>query len=327
MDENLIKVKSLRKEFRVRQGFFAGKKKIIKAVDGLNFSILKGETFGLVGESGCGKSTTGKLLMRLLDPTSGKIFFKGQDLTAMSGKELMEMRGNFQMVFQNPYGSLNPKMSLKEILEEPLKIHRVSNRGKRLYKLLDYVGLSTSFLDRYPHEFSGGQRQRISIARALALTPKFIVADEPVSALDVSIQAQILNLLVDLQKELKLTYLFISHDLGVVQYVSDRAGVMYMGKILEMANCDDLYETALHPYTKALLSAIPLADPHKKNLFTRTENPGLNFFAVKKGCPYSPRCKEKLDICQKESPLLKEHTSGHFVACHLYSILKRDAQK
>ena len=320
MDKNLIKVKSLRKEFRIRQGFFTGKKKIVKAVDGLNFSILKGETFGLVGESGCGKSTTGKLLMRLLDPTSGKIFFKGQDLTAMSGKELMEMRGNFQMVFQNPYGSLNPKMSLKEILEEPLKIHRISDRGKRLYKLLDYVGLSTSFLDRYPHEFSGGQRQRISIARALALTPKFIVADEPVSALDVSIQAQILNLFVDLQKELKLTYLFISHDLGVVQYVSDRAGVMYMGKILEMADCDDLYETALHPYAKALLSAIPLADPHKKIMFTRTENPGLNFSSPPKGCLYSPRCKEKLDICLKESPLLKEHTSGHFVACHLYSI-------
>lgn len=324
----MIKIESLRKEFTIRQGFFGKKRKILKAVDGLNFSILKGETFGLVGESGCGKSTTGKMLMRLLDPTSGKIFFKGQDLTATAGKKLMGMRRNFQMVFQNPYGSLNPKMSLKELLEEPLKIHDVDvkDRGKRLNKLLDYVGLSTSSMDRYPREFSGGQRQRIAIARALALNPEFIVADEPVSALDVSIQAQILNLLVDLQKELKLTYLFISHDLGVVQYVSDRAGVMYLGKILELADCDDLYNNALHPYTKELLSAIPLADPNKKFKLTKTENLRLNFASAGNGCLYSPRCKEKLDICVKETPLFKEHTPGHFVACHLYSIQRKDAQ-
>lgn len=320
MDRDFVRVESLRKDFVIKRGLLKKTKQVIKAVDGLDFSILKGETLGLVGESGSGKSTTGKMLMRLLEPTSGKIFFKGEDLTAKSGKELLATRRNFQMIFQNPYGSLNPKMSLKRILEEPLKVHGVyrENREKRIRELLDYVGLSSSFMDRYPKEFSGGQRQRIAIARALALNPEFIVADEPVSALDVSIQAQILNLLMDLQKELKLTYLFISHDLNVVQYISSRAGVMYSGKIVEIADCQKLYDKPLHPYTKLLLSSVPVVDPCKGFQFIESENKHLDCLNEKEGCPFYSRCQEKLEICAKKAPVLREYVRGHSVACHLH---------
>lgn len=321
MNNELVKVEFLKKHFSLKSGLFNKDKSIVKAVDDLNFSIVKGETLGLVGESGCGKSTTGKMLLRLLEPTSGKVYFKGEDLTAKSGKELLDMRRNLQMIFQNPYGSLNPKMTLKRILEEPLKIHGINSnkREKRIKGLLNYIGLSASCLSRYPREFSGGQLQRIAIARSLALNPEFIVADEPVSALDVSIQAQILNLLIDLQKELNLTYLFISHDLSVVQYISDRVGVMYLGKMVELSDCESVYSNPLHPYTKVLLSAVPGIDPEKKTQKINIKVGNENHKRTNNGCRFSDRCNQKLAICTEEEPVFKEYTKGHFVACHLYN--------
>lgn len=319
MNNEIVRVESLKKYFTLKSGLIKKDRKIVKAVDDLSFSITKGETLGLVGESGCGKSTTGKMLMRLINPTSGKIYFKGEDLTAKSGKELLDIRSNLQMIFQNPYGSFNPKMTLKAILEEPMRIHGFNSnkREKRIKELLDYISLSTSFLNRHPREFSGGQLQRIAIARSLALNPEFIVADEPVSALDVSIQAQILNLLIDLQKELNLTYLFISHDLSVVQYISDRVGVMYLGKLVELSDCESIYSSPLHPYTKLLLSSIPVVDSEGAYKKVKTKAVNMKHQKVVNGCRFCDRCSERMDICVNEEPKLREHSKGHFVVCHL----------
>ncbi|MDQ0163249.1 ABC transporter ATP-binding protein [Aeribacillus alveayuensis] len=318
MTQELIKVENLKKYFESSSGFISKEKKVIKAVDGVSFQINKGETLGIVGESGCGKSTMGRMLMRLIKPTEGKIFFEGIDLTALKGKWLKEQRKNFQMVFQDPYASLNPRMTVYQIMEEPMRTHGlyIGKRKEKIKELLDIVGIPSSYMDRYPHEFSGGQRQRIGIARALAVEPKFIVADEPVAALDVSIQAQILNLLVDLQKEYGLTYLFIAHDLSVVQYISKRVGVMYLGQIVELSDSDELYGNPLHPYTKALFSAIPVADPFVKKeriqLYGELPSP-LN---PPKGCKFHTRCPLASKECQIKEPELKDVGNGHYVACH-----------
>jgi oligopeptide/dipeptide ABC transporter ATP-binding protein len=319
MSKALMTIQSLSKAFRIKRALFGASAKVVKAVDDISFSIAQGETFGLVGESGSGKSTTGMLLVRLLAPTSGKIIFAGEDLTAKDEKQMRPMRRNLQMVFQNPYGSLDPKMTLQQIIEEPLRIHQLYNGGrrKRVGELLDYVGLKHAYLNRYPSEFSGGQRQRIAIARALAVDPQFIVADEPVSALDVSIQAQILNLLHDLQKELKLTYLFISHDLSVVQYVSDRVAVMYMGRIVEMAPCRRLYAHPIHPYTRLLLDCVPEPDPDREFKVMASEMFDVQGCYKNGACSFYPRCQERMEKCVTSVPELHEHEPGHFVACHL----------
>jgi len=316
MSETLIRVQSLSKTFPGKPCGLLGKREVFTAVDKISFSIQKAETLGLVGESGCGKSTTGQMMVGLTTPDGGKIFFKEKEVTRKTEKQLRPMRRNLQMIFQNPYASLNPKMNLQQILEEPFKIHHIKDRQDRIHTLLDYVGLSQSFLPRYPWEFSGGQRQRIAIARALALKPEFIVADEAVSALDVSIQAQILNLLRDLQKELALTCLFISHDLSVVQYISQRIAVMYMGRIVETADCNSLYKHPLHPYTRLLLASIPVPDPDKPFVF----KPGLARESASpqplSGCGFAPQCEEKTDVCSRQRPELKEIIPGHFAACH-----------
>lgn len=320
MTENLLCVSSLTKEYTARGVFWGRSKSILKAVDGVGFSIKKGETFGLVGESGCGKTTTGRMVVRLLEPTSGKICFHGTDLTAKNDTQMLPLRRNLQMVFQNPYGSLNPKMSLRQILEEPLKIHKLycDNRQKRIHDLLDCVGVSRALKDRYPDELSGGQRQRVAIARVLALDPEFIVADEPVSALDVSIQAQILNLLIDLREELNLTCLFISHDLSVVQYISNRMAVMYLGKIVEMADCQSLCDRPLHPYTAMLLECVPVADPKQKMTIMDREFFRSEVSPNAGGCRFYARCCKGMEICTIEEPQLKEHAPGRYVACHLH---------
>jgi oligopeptide/dipeptide ABC transporter ATP-binding protein len=324
MSRELLSIQSLSKEYRVKRSLFNHSANVIKAVDNISFSINQGETFGLVGESGSGKSTLGKLLVRLLAPTSGKIIFDGEDLTSKNEKQLRPSRRKFQMVFQNPYGSLDPKMTLQQILEEPLKIHKFHKGGRnnRIGELLDYVGLKHSQLAHYPSEFSGGQRQRIAIARALAVDPKFIVADEPVSALDVSIQAQILNLFLDLQAELNVTYLFISHDLSVVQYVSDRVAVMHLGRIVEMADCQRLYGHPGHPYTQLLLNCIPEPDPEKEFKMMSSEmfepldgSPNGGYGG---GCGFYPRCRARKESCLMSAPELREYAPGHFVACHVY---------
>lgn len=314
----LVTVKNLKKYFVLNSGFLSREKKVVKAVDGLDLNIYQGETLGIVGESGCGKSTTGRLILRLLEPTEGEIYFEGNNITDISNKELKDMRRNFQMVFQDPYACLNPRLSIKSIIEEPLKTHGFNSkkRKKVIKELLDEVGIPTSYMDRYPHEFSGGQRQRIGIARALTVKPKFIVADEPVAALDVSIQAQILNLMSDLQKQYNLTYLFIAHDLSVVQYISDRIGVMYLGQMVELADSEELFDFPLHPYTRALLSAIPIPDPEieKKRIPLEGEIPSpVN---PPSGCRFHTRCPYADEICKKEKPKFIEVKKNHYLACH-----------
>ena len=314
--DDFVVVKNLKKHFTVAGG------KTLKAVDGISFSIKKEETLGLVGESGCGKSTTGKTLLGLYDANEGEIHLDGENITALSRKEKSVISKKMQMIFQDPYGSLNPRMTVMDIVAEGLTIHKIgskSSRQKRVYELLELVGLNKEHANRFPHEFSGGQRQRIGIARALAIDPKFIICDEPISALDVSIQAQIINLLVKLQKELGLTYLFIAHDLSIVKHISDRIGVMYLGKMMEITTSDQLFKSAMHPYTKALLSAIPIADPDYEDKKEIIELDGElpSPVAPPSGCRFRTRCNIATEKCSQEEPELKLVDDNHYVACHL----------
>lgn len=321
MTEPLLKVEGLKKYFPIRKGLLSRVSGHVKAVDDVSFYVNKGETLGIVGESGCGKSTTGRMLMRLLEPSEGKVFFDGKELTNISSDDMRKARREIQMVFQDPYASLNPRHTIEKILEEPLIVHGIGNpkeRKKKVRDFLEIVGLSSYHAKRYPHQFSGGQRQRIGIARALMTNPKLIIADEPVSALDVSIQAQVLNLMQDLQKELNLTYIFIAHDLGVVRHISDRVGVMYLGKMVEVAVSEKLYDKPLHPYTQALLSAVPVPDPNfvRDQILIKGDIPSPS--NPPSGCTFHTRCPFKMDVCTKIVPNLVEVEPGHSVACHLY---------
>lgn len=325
MSENLLEVRDLRVHFPIRSGVFSRVTGQVRAVDGLSFDVKRGETLGLVGESGCGKTTAGRAILRLLQPTSGSVKFEGKEVTTLSRAELRAMRRRMQIVFQDPYSSLNPRLTIGNMLSEALEIHNLA-RGNaardRVAELLRLVGLSPDHARRYPHEFSGGQRQRIGVARALAVEPRFIVLDEPVSALDVSIQAQIVNLLQDLQQKLDLTYLFVAHDLSVVEHISTRVAVMYLGRIVELADRDTLYRDPRHPYTKALLSAVPVPDPDRRSgrIVLRGDVPSPA--NPPSGCRFHPRCYvpqadgTQLRRCQAEDPILREVTPGHWVACH-----------
>ncbi|WP_214480483.1 dipeptide ABC transporter ATP-binding protein [Bacillus sp. SM2101] len=321
MTEQLLQVKELTKHFPINGGVLNKKIGEVKAVDGVSFYVKKGETLGLVGESGCGKSTTGRTILRLLEPTEGQVLFENKDITRLSKKDLRKIRRDMQMVFQDPFASLNPRHTVEKILEEPLIVHGIGTkeeRKKRVQEMLEVVGLSSYHAKRYPHQFSGGQRQRIGIARALMTKPKLIIADEPVSALDVSIQSQVLNLLEDLQKEFDLTYLFIAHDLGVVRHISDRVGVMYLGRLVELADSEELYNNTLHPYTKALLSAVPIPDPDFQMETEVLSGDIPSPSNPPKGCAFHTRCSECMDICKSKRPELKEVETGHYVACHLF---------
>ena len=320
----LLDVRGLQMHFPVSKGvIFQSKVGEIKAVDGVSFQIMRGETLGLVGESGCGKTTIGRCILQLLKPTGGEVRFRGEDLTQLSSKEMRPLRKELQVIFQDPYGSLNPRMTVGAIVEEPLIIHKIGDRNERkgrVQELFEVVGLNPNMMDRYPYEFSGGQRQRIGIARALAVNPTFIVCDEPVSALDVSIQAQVINLLRSLQERFDLTYLFIAHDLSVVRHISDRVAVMYLGKIVEITGRDELYRDPKHPYTRALLSAVPVPDPvveaSRERIILTGDVPSP--IDPPKGCSFHPRCPFAMDVCREITPVLKKTTQGHSVACHLY---------
>jgi oligopeptide/dipeptide ABC transporter ATP-binding protein len=316
-DQYLLQVQDLKKYF-YKERLFSSDKKPIRAVDGISFVLRKGETLGLVGESGCGKTTAGKSILRLIEPTSGQVFFRGRDILRLRQHVMRRLRPHMQFIFQDPYESLNPRMKVGEVVSEGLEIHRVAygkEKTKRVSELLEQVGLHPQDAFRYPHEFSGGQRQRIGIARAVSLHPDLIVADEPVSALDVSIQAQILNLLMDLRDRLRLTYLFISHDLRIVKHISDRIAVMYMGKIVEVAQGEDLFRRPFHPYTQLLLRAIPELDPaQKKEECLEEEEPRISL--AEKGCLFQPRCPHSKEKCQAEEPLLLDEGEDHVVACH-----------
>ena len=319
----LVQVRDLRMWFPIRRGILQRHVGDVKAVDGLDFDIYPGETLGLVGESGCGKSTTGRSILQLYKPTSGTVQFEGKDLVKMKGEELRKMRRQMQMIFQDPYASLNPRMTVGSIVSEPMEVHNIGTRSERLERvreLLQVVGLNPYFINRYPHEFSGGQRQRIGVARALAVNPSFIVCDEPISALDVSIQAQVINLLEDLQAQFNLTYLFIAHDLSVVRHISDRIAVMYLGKIMELADRDELYRNPMHPYTQALLSAVPIPDPvveeKRKRIILEGDVPSPA--NPPKGCNFCTRCPKAMYVCREQEPVFKDYGEGHFVACWLY---------
>lgn len=321
MSKVLLKVKNLQKYYLNRTKLLK-KKSYVKAVDNVTFQVFEGETFGIVGESGCGKSTTGRAIMRLIEATGGTVEFENNDLMKLRKKEIRKIRRDIQMVFQDPYASLNPRQTIEKILIEPLKVHRIGTgqeQKEKVSEMLEMVGLDKEYKKRFPHQFSGGQRQRIGIARALMTNPKLVIADEPVSALDVSIQAQVLNLLQRLQEELKLTYIFISHDLGVVRHICDRVGVMYLGRLVEIATSHDLYEQPLHPYTQALLSAVPIPDPtyQKKQILLTGDIPSAT--NIPSGCSFHTRCPYATNICKAVVPNLKEVNSGHYVACHLYS--------
>jgi oligopeptide/dipeptide ABC transporter ATP-binding protein len=318
----LLEVKGLKKYFPIRTGLFGKTQGYVKAVDDVTFSVEEGETLGIVGESGCGKSTTGRTILRLVEPTEGEVIFQGTNLSRLNSRELRAVRRDLQIVFQDPYASLNPRMTIGAILEEPLKIHQQATaieRKKKVMELLEIVGLTEHHYDRYPHEFSGGQRQRIGIARALITRPKLVIADEPVSALDVSIQSQILNLMKDLQAQFKLTYIFISHDLSVVRHISDRVGVMYLGRMVELAPKQKLYTNPLHPYTQALLSAVPQPDPRKTRERILLSGDVPSPANPPAGCAFHTRCHACMEICKTERPVFRETSDGHWVACHLYN--------
>jgi oligopeptide transport system ATP-binding protein len=322
--EVLLKVRNLKKYFPIRRGVLKRTVGHVKAVDGISFDIYKGETLGLVGESGCGKSTAGRTILQLYEPTEGEVYLDGQDLTGLRKSDLRKSRRHMQMIFQDPYASLNPRMTVGNIVSEPLVIQGIGNsssRKDRVGELLDVVGLNRYFINRYPHEFSGGQRQRIGVARALATNPSFIVADEPISALDVSIQAQVVNMLDDLKAELGLTYLFIAHDLSMVHYISDRVAVMYLGRIVELGERDDIYDHPLHPYTQALLSAIPLPDPDNESSRERIilEGDVPSPANPPAGCHFHPRCGYATDICRQDDPQPRNMGTEErlrMVACH-----------
>ena len=319
----LLEVRGLRMWFPIRRGVLQRHVGDVKAVDGLDFDVYRGETLGLVGESGCGKSTTGRALLQLYRPTEGTVKFGGKDLVKLGAEEMRRMRRQMQIIFQDPYASLNPRMTVGSIVSEPLEVHNIGSRAERqerVAELLSVVGLNPSFVSRYPHEFSGGQRQRIGIARALAVNPSFIVCDEPISALDVSIQAQVINLLEDLQATFGLTYLFIAHDLSVVRHIADRIAVMYLGKIMELAGRDELYRNPMHPYSQALLSAVPIPDPYVEEKRQRIilEGDVPSPADPPKGCHFCTRCPRVMDICVAQEPEFRDYGGGHHVACWLH---------
>jgi peptide/nickel transport system ATP-binding protein len=323
---SLLDIRNLKKHFPLGDGFLSRNKGSVKAVDGVTLSVNEGETLGLVGESGCGKSTLGRAILRLIEPTSGEVLFEDKNLLAMSGRELRDMRREMQIIFQDPYASLNPRMRVGDIVGEGLEIHKLA-RGKakrdRVMELLRQVGLREDHYARYPHEFSGGQRQRIGIARALAVSPRFIVCDEPVSSLDVSIQAQIINLLQELQEKMHLTYLFISHDLRVVEHISHRVAIMYLGKVVEIANSETIYRDAKHPYTRALLSAVPIPDMGRKKERVVLEGDVPSPVNPPSGCSFHPRCSYREALCSQSEPSLDFDAAGHGVACHVFGPIKR----
>lgn len=319
MSQPFIEVKDLKKSFPIKGGLLSREVASVKAVQGVSLSIKKGETLGLVGESGCGKSTLGRCIIRLIEPTSGQVLLDGKDVTQAQGEDLRALRRTMQIIFQDPYASLNPRMTVGSIISEPLEIHNLFNSRKdrldRVKQLIELVGLRPEHINRYPHEFSGGQRQRIGIARALAVDPKFIVCDEPVSALDVSIQAQVINLLMDLQQQLGLTYLFIAHDLKVVEHISNRVAVMYLGRVVEVAEANELYIHPQHPYTRALLSAIPVPDPHAKDKRIILTGDVPSPIRPPSGCHFHPRCPDKINECVSECPNLRITRPEHETAC------------